>query len=176
MGTPSHMAPGKPGDRPCFPRLVSPRAAWKRNPTPACHGKWACLLTFREGRMGLSAVFDLEGEFGYASYLIRLRADNNLANPLLVAHSINSPIGRAYMLSEKKRMTGQANGPGAVFPYGGEDQKHFAEPLERDALYREIVYSPVRGRKPRCGASRPEALPVQCLSDSASGDRPLLLE
>jgi type I restriction enzyme S subunit len=59
--------------------------------------------------VGKCAVFDHEGDYGYASYIIRLRVDNKLFNPRLVAHYINSPIGRTYMLTEKKQMTGQAN-------------------------------------------------------------------
>jgi type I restriction enzyme S subunit len=59
--------------------------------------------------VGKCAVFDLEGEYGFASYLIRLRLDKNRAEPRLVASYINSPIGRAYMFSERKQMTGQAN-------------------------------------------------------------------
>lgn len=59
--------------------------------------------------VGKCAVFDLEGEFSFASYLIRLRLDQTQADPRLVAAYINSPGGRAYMFSEKKQMTGQAN-------------------------------------------------------------------
>lgn len=59
--------------------------------------------------VGKCAVFDLEGEYAFASYLIRLRLDTSSADPQLVASYINSPAGRAYMFSEKKQMTGQAN-------------------------------------------------------------------
>jgi type I restriction enzyme S subunit len=59
--------------------------------------------------VGKCAVFDLEREFAFASYLIRLRLDTNRADPYLVASYINSPAGRAYMFSERKQMTGQAN-------------------------------------------------------------------
>ncbi len=59
--------------------------------------------------VGKCAVFDLEGEYVFASYLIRLRLDTSRAEPKLIAAYINSPFGRAYMLSEKKQMTGQAN-------------------------------------------------------------------
>lgn len=59
--------------------------------------------------VGKCAVFDLEGEYGFASYLIRLRLDKDRAEPRLVASYINSPTGRAYMFSERKQMTGQAN-------------------------------------------------------------------
>lgn len=59
--------------------------------------------------VGKCAPFNLEGEYAFASYLICLRLDGALANPRLVAEYINSPIGRAYMFSERKQMTGQAN-------------------------------------------------------------------
>jgi type I restriction enzyme S subunit len=59
--------------------------------------------------VGKSAVFDLDGQYAFASYLIRLRLDASRADPRLVAAYINSPIGRAYMFNEKKQMTGQAN-------------------------------------------------------------------
>jgi type I restriction enzyme S subunit len=59
--------------------------------------------------VGKCAVFEADGEFSFASYLIRLRLAPERAEPRLVASYINSPVGRAYMLSEKKQMTGQAN-------------------------------------------------------------------
>src|SRR3990172_7412683 len=59
--------------------------------------------------VGKCAVFDLDGEFSFASYLIRLRLDTIRAEPKLVATYINSPAGRQYMFSERKQMTGQAN-------------------------------------------------------------------
>lgn len=59
--------------------------------------------------VGKCAVFDLPGDYGFASYLIRLRLDRKRAEPRLVAKFINSPIGREYMFRERKQMTGQAN-------------------------------------------------------------------
>jgi type I restriction enzyme, S subunit len=59
--------------------------------------------------VGKCAVFDVDEEFSFASYLIRLRLDQERADPRLVAALINSPLGRAFMLSEKRQMTGQAN-------------------------------------------------------------------
>ncbi len=59
--------------------------------------------------VGKCAVFNLEGDWGFASYLIRLRLDLNRADASLVARYINSPIGREYMFRERKQMTGQAN-------------------------------------------------------------------
>ena len=59
--------------------------------------------------VGKCAVFELEEEYAFASYLIRLRFNTERANPKLVAAYTNSPIGRTYMFSERKQMTGQAN-------------------------------------------------------------------
>ena len=59
--------------------------------------------------VGKCAVFGLEGDFGFASYLIRLRLDLMKADPYLVSAYINSPHGREYMFRERKQMTGQAN-------------------------------------------------------------------
>jgi type I restriction enzyme S subunit len=59
--------------------------------------------------VGKCAVFDVDGEYSFASYLIRLRLDQKAACPRLVGTYINSPLGRAYMLSAKRQMTGQAN-------------------------------------------------------------------
>jgi type I restriction enzyme S subunit len=59
--------------------------------------------------VGKCAVFNVEGDYAFASYLIRLRLDTENADPRLVASYINSPAGRAYMFSERKQMTGQAN-------------------------------------------------------------------
>ncbi len=59
--------------------------------------------------VGKCAVFDVEGDYGFASYLIRLRLDVNKADPRLVSIYMNSPVGRAYMFNERTQMTGQAN-------------------------------------------------------------------
>ena len=59
--------------------------------------------------VGKCAVFDVAGDYAFASYLIRLRLDAKRADPRLVASYVNSPAGRAYMVSERKQMTGQAN-------------------------------------------------------------------
>ncbi|MBU2575244.1 MAG: restriction endonuclease subunit S [Elusimicrobia bacterium] len=59
--------------------------------------------------VGKCAVFDYDGDFGFASYLIMLRVNKETADPYLVSYYVNSSLGRKYMLSEKKQMTGQAN-------------------------------------------------------------------
>ena len=59
--------------------------------------------------VGKCAVFELEGEWAFASYLIRLRLDVLRADPHYIAAFINSSLGRSYMFSSRKQMTGQAN-------------------------------------------------------------------
>jgi type I restriction enzyme S subunit len=59
--------------------------------------------------VGKCAVFDLDRDFAFASYIIRLRLDISRVEPTLIARYINSPAGRAYMFNERKQMTGQAN-------------------------------------------------------------------
>lgn len=59
--------------------------------------------------VGKCAAFDLEGDYLFASYIIRVRLNQQKADPRLVAQYINSPAGRAYMFAERKQMTGQAN-------------------------------------------------------------------
>ena len=59
--------------------------------------------------VGKCAVFELVGQWAFASYLIRLRLDVSRADPHYVAAFINSSLGRSYMFSNRKQMTGQAN-------------------------------------------------------------------
>jgi type I restriction enzyme S subunit len=59
--------------------------------------------------VGKCAMFDGDGDYSFASYLVRVRLDRTRADPRLVTAFINSPTGRAYMFSERKQMTGQAN-------------------------------------------------------------------
>ena len=54
--------------------------------------------------VGKCAVFDVDDDYAFASYLIRLRLDTEKADSRLVASYINSPIGRAYMFSERKQI------------------------------------------------------------------------
>ena len=59
--------------------------------------------------VGKCAVFNLNEEYAFASYLIRFRVDPDKADPNLIANIINSPYGRRYMFDQRKQMTGQAN-------------------------------------------------------------------
>jgi type I restriction enzyme, S subunit len=59
--------------------------------------------------VGKCGVFDQDGEYVFASYLIRLRFDQNTVEPQYAAYYLNAPAGRAYMFANRKQMTGQAN-------------------------------------------------------------------
>lgn len=73
------------------------------------HGDIVVNRTNSADLVGKCAVFNLDYECSFASYLIRLRLDTGRADSGLVAAWINSPAGRAYMFRERKQMTGQAN-------------------------------------------------------------------
>lgn len=59
--------------------------------------------------VGKCAVFEAEGEYAFASYIIRFRLDSERAEPKLIAWYINSSLGRSYIEQETRQMTGQAN-------------------------------------------------------------------
>ena len=59
--------------------------------------------------VGKCGVFDEEGEYVFASYLIRLRADLRRVLPEYLASVINSPIGRQQINSLSRQIIGQAN-------------------------------------------------------------------
>lgn len=59
--------------------------------------------------VGKCAVFHAQGEFIFASYLIRVRAVPEEANADYLAYVINSPIGRQQINSLSRQIIGQAN-------------------------------------------------------------------
>ena len=59
--------------------------------------------------VGKCAVFHSKGEFVFASYLIRVRANPNMADPDFLAFVINSPIGRQQINALSRQIIGQAN-------------------------------------------------------------------
>jgi type I restriction enzyme S subunit len=59
--------------------------------------------------VGKCAVFHAQGEYVFASYLIRLRADSSKANPDFLAYVVNSPIGRQQINALSRQIIGQAN-------------------------------------------------------------------
>lgn len=59
--------------------------------------------------VGKCAVFKLEDEYVFASYLIRVKVDNSKAIPDFVAYVINSKIGRQQIDALSRQIIGQAN-------------------------------------------------------------------
>lgn len=59
--------------------------------------------------VGKSAVFQKEGDWVFASYLVRLVVDSSKAIPEFVNASINSRIGRAYVYATARRAIGMVN-------------------------------------------------------------------
>jgi type I restriction enzyme, S subunit len=59
--------------------------------------------------VGKCAVFDLDGDYVFASYLIRLKVDESKAIPEFITYVINSRIGRQQIDSLSRQIIGQAN-------------------------------------------------------------------
>ncbi|NIU25842.1 restriction endonuclease subunit S, partial [candidate division KSB1 bacterium] len=59
--------------------------------------------------VGKSAVYTSQHRAVFASYLIRIVADPNKANPHFIVTYINSPSGRKYIQSQLTRAIGQVN-------------------------------------------------------------------
>lgn len=59
--------------------------------------------------VGKCAVFHAQGEYVFASYLIRIRADSAKAAPEFVAYVVNCPIGRQQIDALSRQIIGQAN-------------------------------------------------------------------
>jgi restriction endonuclease S subunit len=59
--------------------------------------------------VGKCAVFHESGDYVFASYLIRLRADTAQADPDYLAWVLNSPIGRQQIDAMSRQIIGQAN-------------------------------------------------------------------
>ncbi|MBN2713029.1 MAG: restriction endonuclease subunit S, partial [Planctomycetes bacterium] len=59
--------------------------------------------------VGKCAVFHAQGEYVFASYLIRIRVDLSKADPDFIAYVVNSPIGRQQINALSRQIIGQAN-------------------------------------------------------------------
>jgi type I restriction enzyme S subunit len=59
--------------------------------------------------VGKTAVFELDGEYTFASYLIRLKLDTDKANVHYINYLFNSPIGRVQIDMISRQVLGQAN-------------------------------------------------------------------
>ncbi len=59
--------------------------------------------------VGKTAVFELDEEYTFASYLIRLKLDKSKVNTHYINYLFNSPIGRAQIDMISRQVLGQAN-------------------------------------------------------------------
>jgi restriction endonuclease S subunit len=59
--------------------------------------------------VGKTAVFDLEGDYLFASYLIRLKIDTTIANVYYINYIFNAPIVRKQIDMISRQILGQAN-------------------------------------------------------------------
>lgn len=59
--------------------------------------------------VGKAGLFNIEGDYLFASYLIRLRIDAAVADPEFVNYVINSEEGQAYLRGQGKDAIGQTN-------------------------------------------------------------------
>jgi type I restriction enzyme S subunit len=59
--------------------------------------------------VGKCAVYHADGEYVFASYLIRVRPNFEIADPDFLAYVINSPIGRQQIDALSRQIIGQAN-------------------------------------------------------------------
>jgi len=73
------------------------------------HGDILFNRTNSKELVGKCAVFKLEDEYIFASYLIRVKIDGTKATPDFIAYVINSRIGRQQIDALSRQIIGQAN-------------------------------------------------------------------
>ena len=83
----------------------------KENPliVVECEGDILINRTNSKELVGKCGVFQAEGEYVFASYLIRVRVDNSRVLPEYLAYAINSPLGRQQVDALSRQIIGQAN-------------------------------------------------------------------
>ena len=82
--------------------------------------------------VGKSAVFKLEQIYSFASYLIRLKLNNELINNEYFVILLNSSIGRMQIDATSRQITGQVN-------INVEELKSFLLPLPSVEIQEKIV-------------------------------------
>ena len=83
--------------------------------------------------VGKAATFDRrEGEWVYASYLVRIQVDTERVLPEFVTATINSRIGRRYVLRTARRAIGMVN-------INAKEMAGFPIPLPPIDVQRELV-------------------------------------
>ena len=90
--------------------------------------------------VGKCAVFHAKGEFVFASYLIRVRANPSKVDPDFLAYVINSPIGRQQINALSRQIIGQAN-------INSEELRSLQIPLPPLPVQRQIMERVAAGRE-----------------------------
>ncbi len=91
--------------------------------------------------VGKCAVFHEVGDYVFASYLIRLRANVNKADPDFIAFVLNSTVGRQQIDAMSRQIIGQAN-------INTEEIRSLSIPLPKDVEeQRKIMRRVDEGRK-----------------------------
>jgi type I restriction enzyme, S subunit len=89
--------------------------------------------------VGKCAVFHAAGDYVFASYLIRVRANPSKADVDFLAHVVNSPIGRGQINALSRQIIGQAN-------VNTEELRSLQIPLPPLSIQRKIVARVQTGR------------------------------
>jgi type I restriction enzyme S subunit len=89
--------------------------------------------------VGKCAVFQIEGEYIFASYLIRVRTNPDIALPEFVVFSLNSQIGRRQIDATSRQIIGQAN-------INSQELRSLQIPLPPIEIQREIINRVEKGR------------------------------
>lgn len=90
--------------------------------------------------VGKCATFHAKGEFVFASYLIRIRANPEKADADFLAYVINSPIGRQQINALSRQIIGQAN-------INSEELRLLRIPLPPLAVQKQIMERVAAGRR-----------------------------
>jgi len=96
--------------------------------------------------VGKTAIFDLEGEYLFASYLIRLKFDTNKVNVYYMSYLFNSCIGRVQIDMTSRQILGQAN-------VNSKELQEFIFPIPPLDIQNEIV-NEIDGFKRKIKANR----------------------
>lgn len=120
--------------------------------------------------VGKAATFDgRDGEWIYASYLVRIRVDTSRVLPEYVTATINSRVGRSYVLATARRAIGMVN-------INAREMAGFPIPLPPLEVQRGIVYRLAEARqagqqiRARLGATDANLLMNAVLRRAFAGD------
>lgn len=120
--------------------------------------------------VGKAATFDRrDGEWIYASYLVRIRVDKSRVLPEYVTATINSRVGRSYVRATARRAIGMVN-------INAREMAGFPMPLPPLEVQREIVHRLAEARhagqqiRARLGATDADLLRNAVLRRAFAGD------